>query len=504
MGKVVIFTNKNVEIKFLVPLLLFALILFLLVAAISLKTNSSLIKKQLDHSGSAMASYMATTSTFYSFLDESALEGFVRAVLQDNAVVYAVFYDTEKKQITTSSSEPEDKTDLQIYEKEVRSSDGILQGYLAIGYNLNALSSGSEKFLLILAICITLALGVMIAGNSFLVRQVITKPLRDATLVARKITEGDLTVTVNLKDMAEDEIGALLEAMEQMVTKLRRIIGNVSSSAAALDESANIIAHSVQDQAIIANQQAAAVAEITSTMEELSASSAEIANHSGSVVAISNKTLADTQKGALSFATFVDKMSEIQEDNQQSIKEIVELGDKSKEIGKVMGIINNIADQTKLIAFNAALEASSAGESGKRFGVVASEIRRLADNVMDSTGEIASRIAEIKEAIQRLVVASEKGTKNIHEGVASSMETGELLSGIVAGAEATSISARQISMSTQQQKSASEQVLHAIRAIADGVQKSSESIGQITESSRTLTGLSEGLKKPIEQFELGV
>lgn len=495
---------NSVEKKFLFPILLFTFALFVLIAMAGLTTNSSIIMSQIEIRGNAMANYMAKTSTFYFYnYDLGALDGFVQEVIKDHDVVYALFYDENKKPLTISSTEPASKKNLQVYEREIKdANNGKIMGYLAIGYSLDALDEGRNKFLLVIGLCTLLALSGMIAGNSFMVRKLIVGPLKEAGRVASKLAEGDLTVELKKGDRGEDEIGLLLTTMEMMVRKLRDIIGNFSESALDVNNSANIISESVQDQAIIANQQSSSVTEITSTMEELSASSTEIADHSASVVSIAEKTLDDTKKGALTFETFVAKMLEIQDDNQHSIKEIVELGNKSKEISSVMEIINNIADHTKLIAFNAALEASSAGESGKRFGVVAAEIRRLADSVMDSTGAIENKINEIQEAINRLVVSSEKGTKGIQEGMEYSMETAELLSEIVSGADSTSSAARQISLSTQQQKTASEQVVAAIREIAEGASKSSESIGQITDSSRSLTELSHGLKSLVEQFSL--
>ncbi|MBU0483811.1 MAG: methyl-accepting chemotaxis protein [Proteobacteria bacterium] len=495
---------NSVEKKFLLPILLFTFALFVLIALAGLTTTSSLITSQIETRGSAMANYMAKTSTFYYYnYDLGALDGFVKEVIKDQDVVYAVFYDEKKNPLTISSTEPVNKKNMLVYEKEIKdTTKNTIMGYLAIGYSLEALDKSRNKFLIVISLCTLLALSGMIIGNSFLVRWVILKPLKEANNVASKLADGDLTVELKETTRSEDEIGVLLGNMEHMVKKLREIIGNVSESAMAVDNSANIISESVQDQAVIANQQSSSVSEITSTMEEFFASSTEIAEHSGSVVAIAEKTLDDTKKGAMTFETFVAKMSEIQEDNQNSITEILELGNKSKEISSVMEIINNIADHTKLIAFNAALEASSAGEAGKRFGVVAAEIRRLADSVMDSTGEIETKISEIQEATNRLVVSSEKGTKGIQEGMEYSMETGELLSEIVSGADATSSAAKQISLSTQQQKTASEQVVSAIREIADGARKSSESIGQITTSSKSLTRLSEELKSMVKQFSL--
>lgn len=195
-------------------------------------------------------------------------------------------------------------------------------------------------------------------------------------------------------------------------------------------------------------------------------------------------------------------MDEISKDNEHNINQIVELGRKSKEITKVMEIINNIADQTKLIAFNAAIEASSAGEAGKRFGVVAVEIRRLADNVMESTDEITGKIEEIQAAVNRLVIASEKSSKRVNEGDDLSSQTVDILNNILVGAQSTTESAKQISLSTQQQKTASNQVVTSLKEIAEGSKQASASIRQISSTTNNMTTLSGSLKKIVEKFKL--
>lgn len=230
------------------------------------------------------------------------------------------------------------------------------------------------------------------------------------------------------------------------------------------------------------------------------ASSSLIAEHSRSVVDIASRTWENTKKGGEAIESVIVKMNEIDSNNQKSINEILELGKKTKEISKIMDIINNIADQTKLIAFNAALEASSAGEAGKRFGVVAVEIRRLADSVMESTGEIESKINEIKEATNRLVIASEKGSKGIHEGIEYTNQTADLLIDVVNAAQSTTDAAKQISLSTQQQKTASSQVVAALRDIVTGTNQTTNSINRIESISKGLTNLSSNLKELAECF----
>ena len=322
-------------------------------------------------------------------------------------------------------------------------------------------------------------------------------------------------LSINIETRADDET-SLLSAMKAMQASLALTIGNVNNSvykleraAARLTQTAGLVVENNLHQQEVSHSMAAAVeemsstvVEITSTMEELSASSTQIADHSTSVVAIANHTLENSKKGSDSMQQLLTRMGDIRTGNQNSLREIVELGAKSKEISKVMEIINAIADQTKLIAFNAALEAASAGESGRRFGVVAAEIRRLADSVTDSTNEIESKIQEIQDSISRLVITSEKGTGTIDAGMAASAETARHLDDLVDAAGQTSSAAQQISLSTQQQKTASSQVVSALREIVTASAHTAQSIRSITEIGNEMNAMSLELSKLVKQFKL--
>ena len=264
------------------------------------------------------------------------------------------------------------------------------------------------------------------------------------------------------------------------------------------------LSDSVQQQVGFSSQLSCSVTEISSTMEEFSATASMIADHSGEVVDIAGKTLHGTNNAASEVETLLDKMNAITSDNESSLQEIVQLGHKSKEITKIMEIIGNIANQTKLIAFNAALEAASAGEAGKRFGVVAVEIRRLADSVVESTADTEAKITEIIEAVSRLVIASENGSKIIREGMEYSGRTMQMLREVVDGSVATSEAMGQISISTQQQQLSSCQVVLALRDIQEGASHSSSSIQEINDIGKELTSMSNDLKEIMEHFSLYV
>lgn len=311
-----------------------------------------------------------------------------------------------------------------------------------------------------------------------------------------------LDLTSKVQVSVKNEIGELAHWFNNFVDRMREMMGNVSDLTNQTNCSATEIAAAVTEQSIIATQQSASLSEIAATLEELSISSSQISENSNAVVDISAEAFRQSESGMASIGVIKEKMDQISEDNKEKTKEIIDLGKTSKEIGRVMDIINGIADQTKLIAFNAAIEAASAGEAGKRFGVVAVEIRRLADNVMSSTGEISQRIEKIQSGINRLVVASEKGAKRIQEGADLATQTLSGLKNMVTGAKSTNDAADQISHATRQQKTAMEQVLLALKEIERGIQQSSTSIKQTTTITNGLTSSSDQLKVIVDAFKI--
>ncbi|CAK0739351.1 methyl-accepting chemotaxis protein [Azospirillaceae bacterium] len=311
---------------------------------------------------------------------------------------------------------------------------------------------------------------------------------------------GDLSVVIPLD--GHDEIADLARATHDMQSRLRELVSEVSVNTVKVNAVVREITAAVEGQAGTSSQMSSSVAEITSTMEELSTSSTLIADHSKSVVDVARQTLEDSRNGSEAMQTVLGCMNSIRTENQLSLHEIVELGAKSKQIGKVMEIINALADQTRLIAFNAALEAASAGEAGKRFSVVAAEIRRLADNVSGSTGEIETKIGEIQDAISRLVITSEKGAAGIAAGITASTTTTEHLATIVKTATRTDSAAQQISLSTQQQKTASTQVVVALREIVTASAHTAHSLARIYQISKDLSALSTRLEALVGQFKL--
>ena len=381
-----------------------------------------------------------------------------------------------------------------------------------ISEQVKAASGAAWMFMLMMALLI-LGMGGMVAWQ---VQASIVKPILGFQQQLGVITQTlDVTRRLNTKDRGSlGELAAqtnnLLAQLETTIKGVHSSSDQISARAQSLARSAGLGSHSENldnknEQSMVESveQMSSSVAEITSTMEELSASSTEIADYSHVVVDVADQTLESSKKGAEAMHNLHTNMTAIHQDSSSSLQEMLQLGHQSKAISKMMDLINDLADQTKLIAFNAALEASSAGESGKRFSVVASEIRHLADRVTESTFEIEERIEEIQDSISRLVITSEKGATLIQKGIQLSSETNDELNLLVDAASKTSNAAKQISLSTQQQKAASNQVVMALHDITSSTRLNAQSVREISDISQEMLEVSEHLQALVHEFNIG-
>jgi len=261
-----------------------------------------------------------------------------------------------------------------------------------------------------------------------------------------------------------------------------------------LEEIQNL-AVSSKETAVTAQDQSAAVKEIVATMEDNTALSEDISQKIKNVSGTATKTSGDVSEGVSYLEENVKQLQEIAATNLNTISGIRALGDKIENIWDIVTLINSVADQAKIIAFNAELEASSAGEAGRNFHIVATEIRRLADGIIDGTKEIKTRITEIQQSSDALILASESGTEKIQEGVDNAKNLEERFSSIKNASESTADSAEKITTIIQQQTVASEQILITLKQIASGVENFTSATEHISQSSQNLKTIAEGLSE---------
>jgi len=243
----------------------------------------------------------------------------------------------------------------------------------------------------------------------------------------------------------------------------------IKKLAAAVRESAGAISLSGKGSKVLGSNQAGSMEKIESTIDKNARIAAEIVDKTISVASISSKMEEDVLKGFAVLKKNVKKMEDIKEKNSGIIDGIISLSNKVNKIRDIVRVITTITDQTKVIAFNAALEAASAGETGKRFAVVAGEVNRLADDIAVLTRQIREQVEEIQSSSSSLIVYSEEGSDRIAEGYKLIKDLDDIFKEIRSGAEITSNQAQTITVSTQQQLKSSEQMSAAAAEVSQGV-----------------------------------
>ena len=286
-----------------------------------------------------------------------------------------------------------------------------------------------------------------------------------------------------------DEFGTLARSYNQMLDLIVYLIRQTQESSRRLAQSSSEILSATEQQASGSAEQAASISETTATMEELAATYRQIADNANQVVNMAEASLGSAESGQQAVMNTLSAMEDIKTRSQASANKILSLGERSQQIGQVLEIINSIADQTKILALNAAIEAARAGEAGKGFSVVAVEIRKLAESVVDSTGEIGTIMTEIQSSANELVIATEQELKQVQGGVDLAHVTGESLDQILEMVEQTTVAAKEISAATQQQKSATDQVVKAMREVAAVAQQTAAGGRQVAGSAELLSSI---------------
>jgi hemerythrin-like metal-binding protein len=300
--------------------------------------------------------------------------------------------------------------------------------------------------------------------------KLIKNQLRYIENITDNLAKGDFTQVVEVD--GQDEIvqlaktinNSLTDQLQSMIIQIRRTNDGIANSTEELIGSSRRVGNTAKKQVQL-------VQEISSTINDSAEFVQVAASKAQEISQMAHSTEVTVEKGLEMVHVNQSKMENIKETNVVTIQGIKLLGDQISTIWDIVNMINAIADQTKIIAFNAELEASAAGEAGKNFQIVATEIRRLADNTVTSTNEIKTKIQEIQKASDLLVLKAEEETSKIQEGWESSRQLGEIFATIAESSKVSVNSAKSVTNTIQQQLSAFEQVTSILRNVTENVKK---------------------------------
>jgi methyl-accepting chemotaxis protein len=317
-------------------------------------------------------------------------------------------------------------------------------------------------------------------------------------LLFNSLQNDDLSPVLEVN--SHDEFGELMTAFNRFLEKLRAAFVTFNHHASMVSSSVYDLSASAKEISTTANEQSTSVAEIVATMEDNKNLSRQAALKTEEVAELMEQTQKLSRRGAELRDVNQDMMQDIRDQNAKIIEEIMNLADMLNRIDETIGIIDSIADQTKLIAFNASLEASSSGEEGARFAIVAGEIRRFADSVAESTGEIKEKIEELQNASRALIEEANQGSQQITYGYDRMVEQKTVFESIVEVSENVATRSRQISNLSKQQELASSQIFQALTEISAGVKQFVTATSSTSKTADNLNALSIELQETVNKY----
>lgn len=317
-----------------------------------------------------------------------------------------------------------------------------------------------------------------------------------------ELTSGSNKLSERIIIVNFDEMGEVCMKINLFLNAFTGILQKVKDAGKLLAEAAHSLSGSSGEIAVISNKQAAAVKEVVNSVEETDRFVNDMNKKINEVVCLIREDEMAINKGFSHIQESLRNMNNIKEANNKTILGIRSLGEEIENIWDIVRIISSIADQTKIIAFNAELEASAAGEAGRNFQIVAGEIRRLADKTVTSTREIKAKIDEIQNVSDFLVRSSEEGTSCIREEWELSNNIGKIFDNIRKSTEISTAASRQIIYSVNHVVSASSQILKTLRQINEGIENFVESTRFSSDSAQSLKKMADDLNKIVENYSI--
>jgi methyl-accepting chemotaxis protein WspA len=351
------------------------------------------------------------------------------------------------------------------------------------------------------AFILTILIGIIISIiASYLLIRSIDEPLSKITLAMKQVIKGDLTQ--HLEFGRHDEFGLLIKGFNRMVTYLRDLVAQIQHSGIQVTSSITELAATNKQQEVTANEHAATTSEIAASTTQIAATGAHLLETMKKVNSLTKNAAYAAGEGQEGLVGIDKTMVKMEEATGSIVDKLQILNDKASNIANVVKTINKVADQTNLLSLNAAIEAEKAGEYGSGFAVVATEIRRLADQTAVATFDIAQMVKEVQSAISTAVMGIDKFAEDAHVSVEDVRTTSEQLTGVIEQVEVLNPQVGTLTEGIEAQTQGANQISDAIAQLNEGAQQTAESLTQTSSSIAQLHQAALGLQEGAARFKV--
>lgn len=347
----------------------------------------------------------------------------------------------------------------------------------------------------VIAILIAVVSGVLITRG-------ITAPLGRMRAMIQDVAQGEGDLTKRLDDSSKDELGEVSRWFNTFVDKLHGIISQIAQTTNQVAAASSQLHSTAEQMATGAEEVAAQAGTVATAGEEMSATSGDIAQNCQYAAEGSQQASAAAVSGAKVVDETIGVMNSIAVRVKNSAKAVESLGARSDQIGAIVGTIEDIADQTNLLALNAAIEAARAGEQGRGFAVVADEVRALAERTTRATREIGEMIKAIQSETKGAVVAMEEGVVEVGKGSEKAADSGRALEQILEQINAVTSQIHQVATAAEEQTATTSEISNNMQQITEVVAQTSRGAHESASAANQLSELAEELRKVVSQFKL--
>jgi len=430
--------------------------------------------------------------------EESKLVGDARKALDHYRGTFADLITARAK---SANAFELDKVLAQGADKTLREAIKKMEELATVNYNAKQKAvnySAAFVNLLQIALALIAIVSGLIAG-SMIIKKIIAS-ISAVNAAAKQVSQGDLSQEVPVT--STDEIGDMAASFNVMIKNVRRVVEQINTATSTLAASSEELSATSEELSKGSNDLATQTEQVVTAMTEVSQTIMDMAKNASQAADASKTTSETATKGKQVIETTADGMKSIATTVQGAATTIEELGRSSAQIGEIVATINGIADQTNLLALNAAIEAARAGEQGRGFAVVADEVRKLAERTSQATKDIGQRISAIQQAAAESVDAMKKGSAEVEKGVGLANEASGSLNSIVTASSNATDMVQRIAAATEQQSAASEEVSQNMETIAGITRQSATSTEQIKSSAEGLAKLAVDLKETAAWFKL--